>query len=175
VHDRFQEINFDDSQKDNVGIMHNIDVGYPKRIKSYDGTKNFDNVLMQSRSYDGNAKGYSNHKDEAVWLHDQFYEINRHDGQRDNVSFMHIVGHSNFDGTDTCDDIKNFDYIVQIQSHSYKGNAKCYNNAPNMYREKASRTYQSHWTTPRISSAQNNRYQEPQSLFPPPSMLFQRY
>jgi hypothetical protein len=102
VHDQFHEIHFYDSKKDSVDIIHNIDVGYPKRIKSYNGTKNFGNVLMQSCSYDGNAKGYSNHKDEAVWLHDRFYEINRHDGQRDNVSFMHIVGHCNFDGTATC-------------------------------------------------------------------------
>ncbi|KAK3161778.1 hypothetical protein QOZ80_1BG0081300 [Eleusine coracana subsp. coracana] len=128
VHDRFQEINFHDSQKGDASIMHDIDHSYLKRIKSYNGAKNFDNVLMQSRSYDVNNKGYSNCKDEAVWLHDRFYEINCHDAQHDNV-----------------------------QSHSYDCNAKGYNSAPNVYREKASRTCQSHWTTSRISSAQNNR------------------
>ncbi|TVU35294.1 hypothetical protein EJB05_17178, partial [Eragrostis curvula] len=128
VHDRFHEINFHDSQKDNASNMHRIDHRYLERIKSYSGTKNFDNVLMQSRSYDGNAKGYTNRKDEAVWLHDRYCEINCHDAQHDNV-----------------------------QSRSYDDNSIGYNNASNLNCEKVSRTYQSHWTTFRFSSAANNR------------------
>ncbi|KAL6615946.1 hypothetical protein ACP70R_038216 [Stipagrostis hirtigluma subsp. patula] len=103
----------------------------------------------QRHNFGGQKLWYS--KDEAGWVHDRFYEINFHD----NASIKHSVGHGYSGATKCYDDTRSFDN-VQIQSRSY-GNAKVYNNEPNVYGEKVSRSYQAHWTTSGVSSAQMNR------------------
>ncbi|CAL4961686.1 unnamed protein product [Urochloa decumbens] len=100
-----------------------------------------------------------NPKDEGVWVHDRFDEINFHDNTRsenhDNVSMMQSIDNGYFDGTRSYSGTKSFDK-VQTQSYSYHGNVKGYNDERNVYREKGSRTYQSHWTTSKSYSRSQN-------------------
>ncbi|CAD6237029.1 unnamed protein product [Miscanthus lutarioriparius] len=95
-------------------------------------------------------------KEEAVWAHDLFNEINFHDNKHDNASIMHSVDNDYFHGCKSYYDTKIVENVKQTQFHSYDGNAKGYSDERNKYRERGSRTNQSRRTTSRISSAQNN-------------------
>ena len=85
-----------------------------------------------------------------------FNEINFHDNKHDNASIMHSVDNDYFHGCKSYYDTKIVENVKQTQFHSYDGNAKGYSDERNKYRERGSRTNQAHWTTSRISSAQNN-------------------
>lgn len=91
-------------------------------------------------------------------MHDRFNEINFKSKRDydDNVSIMQSVDNGFSGGTKSYNDTKSFDN-VQTQCPLYDGNVKGYNDEGNVYRERSSRTYRSHWTTSLISSAQNNR------------------
>ncbi|KAF8678624.1 hypothetical protein HU200_046243 [Digitaria exilis] len=89
-----------------------------------------------------------NPPEEAVWVHDRFNEINFKSKRDydDNVSIMQSVDNGFSGGTKSYNDTKSFDN-VQTQCPLYDGNVKGYNDEGNVYRERSSRTYRSHWTT----------------------------
>ncbi|KQK09449.2 hypothetical protein BRADI_2g48355v3 [Brachypodium distachyon] len=96
-------------------------------------------------------------KDDRVWMHDRFDEISIHNVQHDN-NYRNVPRRFQ-----SYYDDKNFSN-ARRESRIHHCNSKDYNGAPNVYRGKPSRPYQSHWNnTSDVSSVHNGTYYRSQN------------